>query len=211
VAEFIAIPRWAWDFFLECHHQSLLGRGCCSVGCAYDATGTWTWERTILALPCSILCLVPVALMTHSGLGRCGPRHGHLETAAGGLTAGDRLLLLATLGNGHPVDAVFQQSAITDKGLTTRDIPHGRVDTAGSGVCDRRRGGDAAGDGSAVHAPHVGGELRSGNSPRLCSRLSDIGVRRLFALGMFEAGMVAAHYNLDLIGVTPSEKWRGAA
>jgi len=112
----------------------------------------------------------------------------------GGLTQETVLLLLANIGaTVTPWMLFFQQSAITDKGLTTRDIRMGRVDTLlGAAFATVAAVATLLATAPLFTPPHVGGGTsKPANSPRLCSRCRTLGAA-LFALGMFEAGMVAA-------------------
>src|SRR5271170_372086 len=90
----------------------------------------WTWERIILGAAMFNLAFVPVALMTHPHWGGVGRAMVTWKPLPGGLTQETVLILLANIGaTVTPWMLFFQQSAITDKGLTTHDIRMGRVDT----------------------------------------------------------------------------------
>src|SRR5271168_822184 len=91
----------------------------------------WTWERIILGAAMFNLIFVPVALMTHPHWGAVGRALVTWRPLPGGLTQETVLILLANIGaTVTPWMLFFQQSAIADKGLTTRDIRVGRLDTA---------------------------------------------------------------------------------
>jgi Mn2+/Fe2+ NRAMP family transporter len=112
----------------------------------------------------------------------------------GGLTQETVLILLANIGaTVTPWMLFFQQSAIADKGLTTRDIRMGRVDTVlGAGLA-----AVAAVATMLATAPLFLHHMAAANfeaaefAQALQPFLGYWGAA-LFALGMFEAGMVAA-------------------
>src|SRR6202451_4494133 len=91
----------------------------------------WTWERIILGAAMFNLAFVPVALLTHPHWSAVGWALVTWKPLPGGLTQETVLILLANIGaTVTPWMLFFQQSAIADKGLTTRDIRMGRLDTA---------------------------------------------------------------------------------
>jgi Mn2+/Fe2+ NRAMP family transporter len=154
----------------------------------------WTWERIALGLAIFNLIFVPVALLTHpepADIGRAFLTWGPLP---GGLQPSTLLILVSNIGaTVTPWMLFFQQSAVVDKGLTPVDVRQGRIDTAlGAGlaalaaiatviatsVLFGHSGSSqlqAAAQFAGAIEPHVG---RVGAS--------------LFALGIFEAGLVAA-------------------
>jgi Mn2+/Fe2+ NRAMP family transporter len=154
----------------------------------------WTWERVTLTAAMFNLVFVPVALMSH-------PQRGALASALftwrplpGGLTQETVLILLADIGaTVTPWMLFFQQSAIADKGLTTRDIRFGRVDTVLGGALAAL----AALATIVATAPLFAHGMSAGNfkAAEFAQALEPFVGRwgsALFALGMFEAGMVAA-------------------
>jgi len=153
----------------------------------------WTWERITLAAALFNLIFVPVALMTHPHWGAIG--HAMFTwKIPGGLTQDTVLLLLADIGaTVTPWMLFFQQSAIADKGLTTHDIRFGRVDT----VLGAALAALAALATIVATAPLFAHGMTAGNfqtaefAQALRPFVGQWGAA-LFALGMFEAGMVAA-------------------
>jgi Mn2+/Fe2+ NRAMP family transporter len=154
----------------------------------------WTWERITLGLAIFNILFVPAALLAHPHWGDVG----HAMLTWSPLPAGKHsdilLLIVATIGaTVTPWMLFFQQSAVVDKGMQPRDINAGRLDTLLGSVLASvfaiaaiiaaaplfRHGINAADFQAAQFAqalePWIG---RAGAS--------------LFALGIFEAGMVAA-------------------
>jgi Mn2+/Fe2+ NRAMP family transporter len=154
----------------------------------------WTWERIILGAAMFNLAFVPVALLTHPHWSAVGSALITWRPLPGGLTQETVLILLANIGaTVTPWMLFFQQSAIADKGLTTRDIQMGRVDTAlGAALATV-----AALATMLATAPLFMHHMPSANfeaaefAQALQPFVGHWGAA-LFALGIFEAGMVAA-------------------
>jgi Mn2+/Fe2+ NRAMP family transporter len=154
----------------------------------------WTWERIILGAAIFNLAFVPVALLTHPNWGAVGRALVTWSPLPGGVTQETVLILLANIGaTVTPWMLFFQQSAIADKGLTIRDIRMGRVDTAlGAALATV-----AALATMLATAPLFLRHMTAANfeaaefAQALQPMIGHWGAA-LFALGMFEAGMVAA-------------------
>jgi Mn2+/Fe2+ NRAMP family transporter len=191
VTEFIAI-RAGLGFFGVPPAVSVLGAWLV-LFVALMAHRYWTWERIILVVAMFNLVFIPVALLTHphwralgSALITWGPRPG--------LTQETVLILLSNIGaTVTPWMLFFQQSAIADKGLTTHDIRFGRIDT----VLGATLAAIAALATIVCTAPLFAHGMSTGNfeaaefAQALRPFVGHWGAA-LFALGMFEAGMVAA-------------------
>jgi Mn2+/Fe2+ NRAMP family transporter len=154
----------------------------------------WTWERIILGAAMFNLAFVPVALLTHPHWSAVGRALVTWKPLPGGLTQETVLILLANIGaTVTPWMLFFQQSAIADKGLTTRDIRMGRLDTAlGAALATI-----AALATMLATAPLFLHHMSTANfeAAEFAQALQPfVGYwgAALFALGMFEAGMVAA-------------------
>jgi len=154
----------------------------------------WTWERIILGVAMFNLVFVPVALLTHPHWGAVGRALVTWRPLPGGLTQETVLILLADIGaTVTPWMLFFQQSAIADKGLTTRDIRFGRVDT----VLGAALATVAALATMLATAPLFMHHMSAANfeaaefAQALQPFIGQWGAA-LFALGIFEAGMVAA-------------------
>ena len=191
VTEFIAI-RAGLGFFGVPPAISVLGAWLV-LFVALMAHRYWTWERITLVAAMFNLVFVPVALLSHP--------HWHAIGSAM-LTWGPRpalnqetiLILLADIGaTVTPWMLFFQQSAIADKGLTTHDIRFGRIDT----VLGAALASLAAVATIVATAPLFAHGMSVANfegaefAQALQPFVGHWGAA-LFALGMFEAGMVAA-------------------
>jgi Mn2+/Fe2+ NRAMP family transporter len=154
----------------------------------------WTWERLILGAAMFNLVFVPVALLTHPHWGMVGRALLTWRPLPGGISQETVLILLADIGaTVTPWMLFFQQSAIADKGLTTRDIRFGRIDT----VLGAALATIAALAAMLATAPLFMHHMSAANfeaaefAQALQPFIGHWGAA-LFALGMFEAGMVAA-------------------
>jgi Mn2+/Fe2+ NRAMP family transporter len=152
----------------------------------------WTWERVTLAAAALNLIFVPVALMTHphwSEFGRAlatwGPRPTLDKTTV--------LFILSNIGaTVTPWMLFFQQSATVDKGMTTKDIHFGRIDTFLGATLAA-----LAALGAMLATAPLFGHISADNfeAAQFAQALEPLIGRfgaSLFALGMVEAGIVAA-------------------
>jgi Mn2+/Fe2+ NRAMP family transporter len=153
----------------------------------------WTWERITLAAALFNLIFIPVALMTHPS--------GHSVVHAfatwqplPGFNKDTLLIVLADIGaTVTPWMLFFQQSATVDKGMTTKDIRFGRIDT----VLGAALASAAAVATILATAPLFAHQMTADNfqAAEFAQALQPIIGRfgaSLFALGMVEAGIVAA-------------------
>jgi Mn2+/Fe2+ NRAMP family transporter len=154
----------------------------------------WTWERITLTAALCNLIFVPVALLSHPHWGGIASALITWKPLPGGITPETVLILLADIGaTVTPWMLFFQQSAIADKGLTTHDIGMGRVDTVLGAVF----AATAALATIIATAPLFAHGMATSNfeagefAQALRPFVGQWGAA-LFALGMFEAGMVAA-------------------
>ncbi len=192
VTEFIAI-RAGLGFFGIRPAVSVLG-ALCVLTVALMTHRYWTWERITLGAAMFNLVFVPVALLAHPDWGAVGHALLTWKPLPGGLNQETVLILLADIGaTVTPWMLFFQQSAIADKGLTTRDIRFGRVDTVvGAALATL-----AAVATILATAPLFAHHMSSANfeAAEFAQALEPFVGRwgsALFALGIFEAGMVAA-------------------
>ena len=153
----------------------------------------WTWERITLAAAAFNLVFVPVALLTHPNWHSVG--HSLVTwKPLPQLSKDTVLILLADIGaTVTPWMLFFQQSATVDKGLTTKDIRFGRIDT----VLGATLATIAAVATILATAPLFAHQMTAGNfqAAEFAEALQPLIGRfgaSLFALGMVEAGIVAA-------------------
>lgn len=193
VTEFIAIQAGALYFAIPAWASVPLGAAL--VFASFLLRRYATWERCLLALALCNLFFIPAALYAHpSGaalaraLASWGPLPAHLGT-------GFITLLLANIGaTVTPWMIFFQQSAVVDKGLTRADLPQGRIDTALGAVIAAIAGIATVIAASPLHAAHIdishfanGADFATALKPLIGSTGAT-----LFALGIIEAGLVAA-------------------
>src|SRR6185437_11644832 len=154
----------------------------------------WTWERITLALAAFNGLFIPAALLSHPAWPEVGralatwsplPRGNHAEIIT---------LILATIGaTVTPWMLFFQQSAVVDKGMQPRDIGMGRVDTilgaALASIC-----GIAAMLATVPLFRHGmgSGQYQAAEFAQALEPWIGHTGATLFALGIFEAGIVAA-------------------
>lgn len=163
----------------------------------------YTWERVALVIAAGNLLFVPLALMAPPHWSEVARAFG-TWTVPGGMTPALLYVVLANVGTTiAPWMLFFQQSSVVDKGLTVRDIRAGQIDTAV---------GTAAMVFVALAIVVLTGTWVYGSpgaSPSmdirqllgvLGNRIGPVG-ERLFALGLAEAGVIAA------IAITASTSW----
>jgi Mn2+/Fe2+ NRAMP family transporter len=153
----------------------------------------WTWERITLAAAIFNLIFIPVALMTHPSWHSVG--HALITwQPLPGLNKDTLLIVLADIGaTVTPWMLFFQQSATVDKGMTVKDIRFGRIDT----VLGAALATAAALATILATAPLFAHQMSAANfqAAEFAQALQPIIGRfgaSLFALGMVEAGIVAA-------------------
>jgi len=156
----------------------------------------WTWERITLGLAVFNGLFIPAALFAHPQWGAIGRS---LITwspfPAGGLFKPDvMLLIMSNIGaTVTPWMLFFQQSAVVDKGLQPRDIRAGRTDTM-LGTFLAAAFGIAA---LVATAPLLAHGIKTEDyqaaqfAQALQPWIGQVGAT-FFALGIFEAGLVAA-------------------
>ncbi len=163
----------------------------------------WTWERVALLVAAFNLVFVPIVLLSHPDWGAVARAFGHMSVPGGLMSASFLLLVSANIGTTiAPWQLFFQQSCVVDKGLVPSDIPAGRRDllvgVLGMGavalsiiiLTGHHLYGLPGADGFQVQQILGAIEAHVG---RVASSL--------FALGLFEAGLIAA------IVITASSAW----
>lgn len=163
----------------------------------------YTWERVSLWIAAGNLVFIPLAVMAH-------PHWGSVASAfynwriPGGATPAFLFVILANFGTTvAPWMLFFQQSAVVDKGLTSRDIRHGQLDTA-IGTVLMVAVALAILVATATVARGGAGGVGSFGVGRILAifgrRIGPAG-EDLFALGLVEAGVIS------LIALTASTSW----
>jgi Mn2+/Fe2+ NRAMP family transporter len=153
----------------------------------------WTWERITMAAALCNLIFVPVALMTHPNWQSVAHAFATARPLPG-FNKDTLLIVLADIGaTVTPWMLFFQQSATVDKGLTTKDIHFGRADT----IIGAALASIAAIATILATAPLFAHQMSADNfeAAQFAQALQPIIGRvgaSLFALGMVEAGIVAA-------------------
>jgi len=153
-----------------------------------------TWERTLMILAAGNLLFIPAALFAHPNAAALvrslatwspAPRFDH----------GFLILILANIGaTVTPWMIFFQQSAVADKGLTRADLRQGRIDTA-LGAFVAAAAALATLVACATLFDHHVDVSRFANGADFATALRPYlggAGATLFALGMAEAGLVAA-------------------
>ena len=132
---------------------------------------------------------IPTARRWRQALATWGP-------LPGGFTAAFLTLVLANIGaTVTPWMIFFQQSAVVDKGLTRADVPQGRMDTAIGALLAADRGDRDAWSRPRRCSPRRSTCRKFANGADFATALAPlIGSTgaTLFALGILEAGLVAA-------------------
>ncbi len=163
----------------------------------------WTFEKITLVFVVFNFVYIPAALWAMKvpgvpGWGAVG--HGlllpHLE---GGLTATLLFVLLANVGTTiTPWQIFFQQSSVVDKGLDLHDVKFGKLDTfAGSLFTCVVAGFIMIATAAAFHYHHPPIVVQDAKQtaealvPLLPAGRGEL-ARRLFAIGLFDAGFLGA-------------------
>ncbi len=154
-----------------------------------------TWERLVMTLAVGNLLFIPAALLAHPSGEALARAVTTWSPLPGGVDTAFMTLILANIGaTVTPWMIFFQQSAVVDKGLTRLDIPQARIDTA-IGACVAAIAAIATLLAAApLFAHHVdvprfasGADFATALRPLIGSTGAT-----LFALGIIEAGLVAA-------------------
>jgi len=154
-----------------------------------------TWERVLMGLAVFNLLFVPAALYAHPSGAALASAIATWSPIPGGITNGFMTLVLASIGaTVTPWMIFFQQSAVVDKGMTTADLSQGRWDTGiGAGLAAIAAIATLVAAAPLFEA-HVdisafasGADFATALRPLLGSTGAT-----LFALGMIEAGLLAA-------------------
>ncbi|HKV29300.1 MAG TPA: divalent metal cation transporter [Candidatus Acidoferrales bacterium] len=159
------------------------------------ATGRyWTWERITLGLAIFNGLFIPAALLAHPAWSQVG--HALLTWTP--LPRGDNaeilLLILADIGaTVTPWMIFFQQSAVVDKGMQPRDIAAGRLDTIlGTLLASTFAIAAILATVPLFHHGINAADFQAAQFAQALEPWIGHAGASLFALGIFEAGIVAA-------------------
>jgi len=192
ITEIIAI-RVGMAFFAV---PPLVAVGCAVLLVALTSSGAryWRWERVAMALALFNLLFVAVAVLSRPSPGQLVEALVTWTPLPAGPFQGFLLILASNIGATiTPWMLFFQQSASVDKGLTPKDIPQGRLDTAIGTALAALAGCAALVAASTLFVHHVDtGSLLggAGYAEALQPLIGSLG-SGLFALGLIEAGAVA--------------------
>jgi Mn2+/Fe2+ NRAMP family transporter len=192
VAEFIGIRAGLSFFGIR---PTIAVGGALLLVLAVITTGRyWTWERITMGLAIFNGLFIPAALLARPDWSAVGHAFATWTPLPGGNRSDILLLILADIGaTVTPWMLFFQQSAVVDKGMQPRDIRAGRLDTlAGTGLaalfCVATIIATSPLFSHGINASQFqGAEFAQALQPWI----GHVGAT-LFALGIFEAGLVAA-------------------
>lgn len=154
----------------------------------------WRWERLAMSLALFNLLFVVVAVLARPSPGQLAVALATWTPLPTGGFQEFLLLLASNIGaTVTPWMLFFQQSASVDKGLTPKDIPHGRLDTLIGTVLAATAGCAALVAASTLFDHHVDTstfQAGAGYAEALRPLVGTFGAA-LFAIGLIEAGAVA--------------------
>ena len=192
VTEFIAIQAGGLYFGLPSWLSVAIGVALVIGSLAFRRYATW--ERVLMGLAVFNLLFIPAALLSHpdgAALGRALATWRPLPD----FNIAFLTLMLATVGaTVTPWMIFFQQSAVVDKGLTRADVPQGRMDTAIGAILAAVAAIATLVAAAPLFAAKAdvsqfanGADFATALAPLIGSTGAT-----LFALGILEAGLVAA-------------------
>jgi Mn2+/Fe2+ NRAMP family transporter len=191
VAEFVSI-RVGLAYF---HLGSLVAvvLGLVLVVFTFSGGRYWRWERIVLGMALFNGLFLVAAILVRPHVGAIASSLDFSPFPGGGFNT-LLLLLASTIGaTVTPWMIFFQQGASADKGMTPRDITHGRYDTAVGAVLAAIFGVGALVAGAAL-LTHGGAGIQGfagAGFPEAISHVAGGAAGTVFALGLVEAGAVA--------------------
>ncbi len=192
VTEFIGI-RTGLGFF-GVPPEIAVGGALLVVVAAITTGRYWTWERITLGLAIFNVLFVPAALLSHPSWREVGHAFLTWSPLPDGGKSAILLLIMADIGaTVTPWMLFFQQSAVVDKGMQPRDIPAGRLDTLLGSILAAIFAIAAIIATSPLHRHGINTvEFQGAQFAQALQPFIGRAGAALFALGIFEAGMVAA-------------------
>jgi Mn2+/Fe2+ NRAMP family transporter len=153
----------------------------------------WRWERIVLGLALFNGLFLVAAILVKPHVGAIASSFDFSPFPGGSFNT-LLLLIASTIGaTVTPWMIFFQQGASADKGMTPRDINHGRYDTAVGAVLAAIFGVGALIAGAAL-LTHNGAGIQGfagAGYPEALRRVAGSAAGAVFALGLVEAGAVA--------------------
>jgi Mn2+/Fe2+ NRAMP family transporter len=193
VTEFIAIQAGGLYFGLPSWLSVAIGVALVLASLAFRRYATW--ERALMGLAAFNLLFVPAALLAHPDGAALGHALASWGPLPGGFTTAFLTLILANVGaTVTPWMIFFQQSAVVDKGLTRADLPQGRMDTAIGAILAAVAAIATLVATAPLFAAKVDVSQFASGADFATALQPLIGTTgaTLFALGIIEAGLVAA-------------------
>jgi len=193
VTEFIAIQAGGLYFGLPSWLSVAIGAALVVVSLAFRRYATW--ERVLMGLAVFNLLFVPAALLAHPDGAALAHALATWGPLPGGMGAAFVTLILANIGaTVTPWMIFFQQSAVVDKGMTRADVPQGRMDTAIGAMLAAVAAIATLAATAPLFAAKVDVSQFANGADFATALVPLIGSTgaTLFALGMVEAGLVAA-------------------
>ncbi|MHB1505071.1 MAG: NRAMP family divalent metal transporter [Sulfobacillus sp.] len=163
------------------------------IGVAITTGRYWTWERLIMALAIFNAVFVPIAILSHPAWSQVAGAMIRFSPMPV-WNSNTVLVLVADIGaTVTPWMIFFQQAAVADKGLTPADMHRGRLDTVLGAVLAAAFAVAAVVATSALfrHGISVTNYQTANFASALRPLVGRVGAS-LFALGIVEAGLVAA-------------------
>jgi Mn2+/Fe2+ NRAMP family transporter len=154
----------------------------------------WRWERLALSLAGLNLLFLVAAIMTKPDPGALARALGTWTPLPGGSLQTFLLLVASDIGaTVTPWMIFFQQSAVVDKGMTPKDIPEGRLDTATGALLAALAGCGALVVAAVLYEHNVDpGLLQSGTGfAHYLQHWAGTPVAAIFSIGLIEAGALA--------------------
>jgi Mn2+/Fe2+ NRAMP family transporter len=212
VAEFVAIRVGLAYFHLGSVVAVVLGLTL--VVFTFSGGRYWRWERIVLGMALFNGLFLVTAILVKPHAAALGSSLDFMPFPGGSFNT-LLLLLASTIGaTVTPWMIFFQQGASADKGMTPRDISHGRYDSAIGAVLASIFGVGALVAGAALVGRGGAGiqGFAGAGYPQALSHVVGSGAGTLFALGLIEAGAVAiltisastAYAAAECVGVTHS-------
>ncbi len=154
----------------------------------------WTWERITMGLAIFNVLFVPAALLAHPAWAQVGHALLHWTPLPQGSKSDILFLILADIGaTVTPWMLFFQQSTVVDKGLQPRDLSAGRLDTLlGALLASVFAIAAVLATVPLFHHGIRAGEFQAAQFAQALEPWIGHAGSALFALGIFEAGIVAA-------------------